>query len=63
MAHLEGGRVVQLGGLLLDRLDDLGRVWPGVDAPQTRRAVEHAAPVRRRVVHALGGDEQARLAP
>jgi hypothetical protein len=31
VAHLEGRRIVELGGLLLDRLDDLrAALWPAL---------------------------------
>src|SRR6185312_16359821 len=60
MPHLEGGRIVEGGHLLLDRLDDLRPAVPRVDAPKSRRAVEDLAPVARRVVHVLGADEHAR---
>ena len=60
MTHLEGAGEVELADLLADRLDDLRPAMAGVDAPQSRGAVEHASPVVGRVVHALGADEQAR---
>jgi hypothetical protein len=60
MAHLEGGRVVELRGLLLDRLDDLGPVVARVAAPEPGGAVQHLAPVRRLVMHPVGADEHAR---
>ena len=60
MAHLEGRREVELGGLLLDRLDDLRPAVAGVDAPQAGGAVEDLAAVGGRVVHVLGGHEHAR---
>jgi hypothetical protein len=61
MAHLEGRRVVQLGGLFLDRLDDLRAAVAGIAAPQSGGAVEHLAAVGCRVVHVLGADQHARI--
>ena len=62
MTHLEAAGEVELADLLADRLDDLRPAVTGIDAPQPRRSVEHAAPVRGRVVHAFGAHEQARRA-
>ncbi len=61
MAHLEGRRIVHLGGLTLDRRDDLGMAVPGVAAPQAGGAIEDAPPVGGGVMQPLGADEQARL--
>jgi hypothetical protein len=44
VAELEGGREIQDGGLLLDRLDDLAAAMAGIAAPQPGRAVQHLAP-------------------
>ena len=60
MAHLECRRVIELRRLLLDRLGDLGPAVAGIDAPEPGCAVEDLAPVARRVVHVLGGDQHAR---
>ena len=58
--ELEGRRVVDLGRLLLDRLDDRIAIVPGIGAPHAGGAVEHGAAVRRVVVHVLGAHDQAR---
>ena len=60
MAHLESGGVIELCRLLGDGFDDLGAGMSGIDAPQTRRAIEHLAAVTGGVMHVLGGDEHAR---
>ena len=60
MAHLERRREVEGHQLPLDRCGDLPAAVAGIDAPQARRAVDHLAAVDGRVVHALGGGEQAR---
>ena len=60
VAVLEGRRVVELGRLLLDRLDDRLAAMAGVDAEQARGGVDHLGAVRLEVVHALGAREQAR---
>ena len=60
MAELEGRREVELGRLLLDRLDDRVAVVAGVGAPQARGAVEDRAALRRVVVHVLGARDQPR---
>ena len=60
MAHLEGAGEIELADLLADRLDDLRPAMSGIDAPQTRGAVEHLASIVGGEVHALGADEQAR---
>ena len=59
MAHLERGREVEGGELALDRRGDALAPMPGIHAPEAGGAVEDAAPVRGRVVHALGRGEQA----
>ena len=61
MAHLERRRKVEVHQLPLDGGRDLPAAVTGIDAPQPRRAVDHLAAVDGRVVHALGGGEQARL--
>ena len=60
MAELEGRREVELGRLLLDRLDDRIAVVAGVGAPQAGGGVEHRAALRRVVVHVLGAGDQPR---
>ena len=60
MAELEGRREVELGRLLLDRLDDRIAVVAGVGAPQAGGAVEDRAALRRVVVHVLGAGDQPR---
>ena len=60
MPHLEGGRVVELGRLLLDRLDDPRPAMAGIDAPQAGSAIQHLTPIGGGVVHVLGRDEHAR---
>ena len=60
VAHLKGAGEIELANLLADRFDDLRPAMAGIDAPQAGRAVEHAAPVIRGVVDALGADQQAR---
>jgi hypothetical protein len=62
MAHLEGRRVVELGDLLLHRLDDLLAAMAGIDAPEAGGGVQHLPALDGRVMHVLGGHEQARLA-
>jgi len=57
---LEGRRVVELGRLSLDRLDDRVAVMAGICAPQPGGAIEQLAPVRREIVHVLGARDQAR---
>ena len=59
MMHLEAGRVIHGGRLLLDRLDDRGAAVAGIDRPQAGDAVEHLAAVMRLVVHVLGRHQQA----
>jgi len=59
MAHLEGRRIVELGRLVLDRLGDLRPAVAGIDAPETRCAVQHLATVAGRVMHVLGGHHHA----
>ena len=60
MAHLERGREIEVHQLPLDGGGDLPAAVAGIDAPQPRRAVDHLAAVDGRVMHALGGGEQAR---
>ncbi len=45
MAELEGRRIVELAGLLADRLGDLRAAVAGIDAPEAGRAVEHLTAV------------------
>jgi TetR/AcrR family transcriptional regulator len=58
--HLEGGGIVELGDLLLHRLDDFRPAMAGIDAPQPRGAVENRTAVVGVVVHVLGTGEEAR---
>ena len=60
MAELEGRREIELGRLLLDRLDDRIAVVAGVGAPQAGGGVEDRAAFRRVVVHVLGARDQPR---
>src|SRR5262245_156080 len=60
MAHLERAREIELADLLADSLDDLGTAMTGIDAPQTRRAIDHTAAVVSREAGALGADKEAR---
>ena len=61
MAELEGRREVELGRLLLDRLDDGLAIVAGVAAPQSGHGVQHLPPLGRVVVHALGTGDHARV--
>jgi hypothetical protein len=61
MAHLEGRGVVHLVELLGDRRLDLLAAMAGIDAPQTGRAVDDLAALRRPVVHALGLGQHPRV--
>src|SRR5262245_18852340 len=58
MGKLEGGCIVELGGLCADRVDDRVAVVAGIGAPEAGGAVEHLAAVGRVVVHALGARDQ-----
>jgi len=58
--HVEGRCVVEFGGLVGNRLHDLGTRVAGVHAPQPGDAVEDLAAFRRPEVHVLGAREQAR---
>ena len=60
MGELERGRVVELGRLGADRLDDRVAVVAGIGAPQAGGAVEHGAAVGGVVVHVLGARDQPR---
>jgi hypothetical protein len=60
MAHLKRRRVFHRGELLGDRLGNFLAAVAGVDAPESRDAVEHLPSVLGPVVHALGACEQAR---
>jgi len=61
VAHLEAGRIIHFSGLAGDGFDDLRMAVTGIDAPQACGAVENLTAVVARVVHALGGDQQARF--
>ena len=60
VGELEGRRVVELGRLRLDGLDDRVAVVAGVGAPEPGGAVEHGAALGRVVVHVLRPRDQAR---
>ena len=60
MAHVEGGREVEVHQLPLDGGGDLAAAMAGIDAPEAGRSVDHLAAVDGGVVHALGGSEQPR---
>ena len=60
MRELEGRGEVELGGLGLDRGHDRVAVVPGIGAPQAGGAVDQLAPLRRDVMHVLGGGDQPR---
>ncbi|MNT15872.1 hypothetical protein D3C72_1509490 [compost metagenome] len=60
--HLEGGRVIERGGLLGDRVDDAPARVPCIAAPQARRAIKDGASIDVLVVHALGTYQHARRA-
>ncbi|MCY1558902.1 hypothetical protein D9M68_958780 [compost metagenome] len=61
MAHLEGGREVQLAHHLADGADDFRLRMAARHAPQSRRAVEDGVAIDVLVVHAFGRHEQARV--
>ena len=60
MGELECRRVVELGRLALDRLDDRIAVMPGIGAPEAGRAVEHISTIGCNVVHVLCARDQPR---
>ncbi len=60
VADLESRRIVELAHLGGDGFDDLRPGMAGIDAPQTRGAVQHLAAVGGAVVHALRADQHAR---
>ncbi len=60
MAHLEGGRIVEFGDLLLHRFGDLRPRMARVAAPEPGGAVEDLPALGVGVVHVLGGHEHAR---
>ena len=60
MAHLEGGRVVELRDLALHGLHDLRPAVAGVHAPHAGDPVDEPAAVAGAVVDALGGLHQPR---
>ena len=62
MGEMKRGRVVEFGGLPLDRRDNRITVVAGIRAPQPRQSIEHGAPVRREVVHSLRRRDQTRCA-
>ena len=61
MAHLERGRVIQRLKLPLHGLRDLFAAMPRVHAPKPGHAIENFAAIRARVVHPLGGNQNARM--
>lgn len=62
MGEMKRGRVIEFGGLPLDRRDNRITVVAGIRAPQPRQSIEHGAPVRREVVHSLRRRDQTRCA-
>ena len=60
VGKLEARRIVELGGLPLDRLHDGVAVVAGIDAPEPGGAIEHRAAVGREIVHVLGPRDQPR---
>ncbi len=61
VAELERRGVVERAHLRRDRIRDALAAMARVHAPQARGAVEHFAPIRRLVVHALRRGEEARV--
>ena len=62
MGEVEGGRVVELGGLLGDRRHNRIAVVAGIGAPQAGKPVEHGAAIGREIMHALGAGDEPRRA-
>ena len=62
MGEVEGGRVIELGGLPRDRGHDRIAVVAGIGAPQAGKPVEHGAAVGREIMHALGAGDEPRRA-
>jgi hypothetical protein len=63
MRHAERRHEIEFARRLADRLDDRRAAMAGIDAPQPRHGVDHAAPVGERVVHPLRRrDHQRRVA-
>ena len=60
VAPLEGRSVIKLPDLLAHRGDDPFPSVPGIDAPHAGRAVQNPAAVICDIVHALGGNDDAR---
>src|SRR3712207_3813424 len=60
MAHLEGGRVVELLELLAHSLRNLWPAVPRIDAPQAGSTIKNFASVRSPIMHARGFGQQAR---
>ncbi len=60
VAELEGRAVIHRRHLFLHSLDDFRPAMPGIDAPQSGRAVEHLPAIVGGVVHVLRGDQHAR---
>lgn len=63
MRKLEGGGIIQLGGLLLYRSYDRLSVVTGVCTPQTCGAVQDGSPIGREVVHISGCHDDLRRFP
>jgi hypothetical protein len=62
MGKLEGRRIVELGRLGADRLNDRVAVVARIGAPEPGGAIEHGTPLRSVVMHVLGArDEPRRL--
>jgi hypothetical protein len=60
MGELERRRIVELGGLALDRLHDRIAIVARIGAPHPGGAIEHGAAVRPVIVHVLGAHDEAR---
>src|SRR5215831_13816957 len=60
MAHLKGAGEIELADLLAHGLDDLGPAMAGIDAPQARCPIDHAAAVVGGETGAFGADKKAR---
>ena len=61
MAELEGRGKIQLGDLLLHGLHNFRIGMTAIDAPQSSGAVQDVFALSAFVIHALGGDQDARI--